>query len=219
MGLQHRIPAQLMRTLARRAARLYGDRLFHLLIVTGALALTGYTISVLGLRNLFNPTVWWQSIAVWFAVAVIGHDFILFPLYALAERLLSTLRPRRPRRHTGASTRAAPRIPVTNYLRLPTLATGLVLMLFLPGIIQQGAPAYHAATGLTQAPYLRRWLLLTAAFYLTSTLCYTLKTIRHQRAAAANQRPSPPRQRRHPRRRPPSSPTGAEGRLREHVPK
>jgi NAD(P)-dependent dehydrogenase (short-subunit alcohol dehydrogenase family) len=177
-----------MRSLARRAARLYGDRLFHLLIVTGALALTGYTISVLGLRNLFNPTVWWQSIAVWFAVAVIGHDFILFPLYALAERLLSTLR---PRRQPGASTRAAPPIPVTNYLRLPTLATGLVLLLFLPGIIQQGAPTYHAATGLTQAPYLTRWLLLTAAFYLTSTLCYTLRTIRHQRAAAADQRPSP----------------------------
>ena len=73
-----------MRALAQLAARLYGERLFHLIVVLAAVALGAYAISVLGLRNLFNPTVWWQSIAVWFAVAVIGHDLILFPLYALA---------------------------------------------------------------------------------------------------------------------------------------
>jgi hypothetical protein len=71
-----------MRAPAQQAARLYGERLVHLLVVLAALALSAYAISVVGLRNLFNPTVWWQSIAVWFAVAVIGHDLILFPLYA-----------------------------------------------------------------------------------------------------------------------------------------
>ena len=174
-----------MRTLARPATQLYGDRLFHLLMAAGALALTGYTISVLGVANLFNPHVWWQSIAVWFAVAVIGHDLVLFPLYALADRLLTALR-NAPRRH-GASQRAARHVPVTNYLRLPTLAAGLTLMLFLPGIIQQGAPTYQAATGLTQAPYLSRWLLLTAAFYLLSGLCYALKALRHRRVSATDQ--------------------------------
>ena len=68
-----------MRALAQLAARLYGERLFHLIVVLAALALGGYAVSVLGVRNLFNPNVWWQSIAVWFAVAVIGHDLILFP--------------------------------------------------------------------------------------------------------------------------------------------
>ena len=87
-----------MRALAQLAARLYGERLFHLIIVLAALALGAYTISVLGVRNLFNPTVWWQSIAVWFAVAVIGHDLILFPLYALADRLLATQGGRGPSR-------------------------------------------------------------------------------------------------------------------------
>ena len=169
-----------MRALAQRAARLYGERLFHLIVVLAALALGGYAVSVLGVRNLFNPNVWWQSIAVWFAVAVIGHDLILFPLYALADRLL-------PKRHSGpnvgdeASRHPPKHIPVTNYLRMPTLAAGLLLLMFLPGIIEQGAPTYQAATGQTQAPFLARWLLLTAAFYLASAVCYAVRTLLRQR--------------------------------------
>jgi hypothetical protein len=177
MGVQHRIPGNLMRALAQLAARLYGERLFHLIVVLAAVALGAYAISVLGVRNLFNPTVWWQSIAVWFAVAVIGHDLILFPLYALADRLL----PRTRSTPKDADQRPSGRIPLTNYVRMPTLAAGLLLLIFLPGIIEQGAPTYQAATGQTQAPYLSRWLLLTAAFYLASAVCYVVRTLLRQR--------------------------------------
>ncbi|MDX1891636.1 hypothetical protein [Mycolicibacterium sp. 050158] len=150
--------------------RLYGDHLLHLLVLLGAMALAAYTISILGISALFNPEVWWQSIAVWFAVAVIGHDLILFPLYALAERFL-------PKRRRGAKPADPGRVPVVNYLRIPALATALTFALFLPGIIEQGAFTYHAATGLTQEPFLGRWLLLVAGFYLTSAICYLAKTV------------------------------------------
>ena len=150
--------------------RLYGDHVLHFIVLVAALALGAYTISVLGVDALFNPRVWWQSIAVWFAVAVIGHDLILFPLYALAERLL-------PKRRRGAKPADPRRVPVVNYLRLPTLATGLTFAMFLPGIIEQGAFTYTAATGLTQEPYLSRWLLLVAGFYLTSAVCYLVRSL------------------------------------------
>ena len=150
-----------MGALAHLAARLYGDRLFHLILVVAALALGAYTVVVLGVGNLFNPIVWWQSIAVWFVVAVIGHDLILFPLYTLADRLLR-MRRAAPKDRRGEPQLPSTHIPLTNYLRIPTLAAGLVLLLFLPGIIEQGAPTFWSATGLTQAPYLSRWLLLTA---------------------------------------------------------
>jgi hypothetical protein len=191
MGVQHRIPGNLMRALAHVAARLYGERLFHLIVVLGALALGAYAISMLGVQNLFNPTVWWQSIAVWFVVAVIGHDLILFPLYALADRLLPRRR-RAPKDRDGAPQRPPRHVPVTNYLRMPTLAAGLLLVMFLPGIIEQGAPTYQAATGQTQAPYLSRWLLLTAAFYLASALCYAVKTLLRQRDSTKTAKVSPP---------------------------
>ena len=151
--------------------RLYGDHVLHLIVLLAALALGAYTISVLGVDQLFNPRVWWQSIAVWFAVAVIGHDLILFPLYALVERLL----PKGRRRAEPVD--ATRRVPIVNYLRLPTLATALTFAMFLPGIIEQGAFTYTAATGLTQEPYLARWLLLVAGFYLTSAVCYLVRSV------------------------------------------
>ena len=150
--------------------RLYGEHVLHLIVLLGALALAAYTISVLGFDQLFNPKVWWQSIAVWFAVAVIGHDLILFPLYALAERLL-------PKGHRDPKPRDPQRVPLTNYIRMPSLATALTFALFFPGIIQQGAFTYTAATGLTQEPFLQRWLLLVAGFYFTSAVCYVGKTV------------------------------------------
>jgi hypothetical protein len=188
-----------MRTLGQFAARLYGERLFHLIVVLAALALGAYAISVLGVRNLFNPTVWWQSIAVWFAVAVIGHDLIVFPIYALADRLL----PRTRGTRKDAVQRPTGRIPLTNYVRMPSLAAALLLVMFLPGIIEQGAPTYQAATGSTQAPYLSRWLLLTAAFYLTSALWYAVKTLLRQRRSADNPATSRPVT-------PPPSPAGSQ---------
>lgn len=174
----------------RTLTRLYGDRLLHLIILLAALALTAYTVAVVGITNLFNPGVWWQSIAVWFAVAIIGHDLILFPLYTLADRLLPRSG-RRARKHDVGVADSSRQVPLTNYLRIPTMATVLLLVMFLPGIIEQGGPTYLAATGLTQAPYLTRWLLLTAAFYLASALWYVVKTALRHRHSTDTAPPSP----------------------------
>lgn len=170
-----------MRRLRQLARRLYGQRLLHLIVVVGALALTGYVILTLGVDHLFNRAVWWQSIAVWFAVAIIGHDLVLFPLYALAERLIPT----RSHSDHGVHHVSVHSVPIVNYVRIPTMATGLVLLVFLPGIIQQGAPTYQAATGLTQAPFLSRWLLLTAAFYSISAMGFVVRVARSYHTFAA----------------------------------
>jgi hypothetical protein len=159
-----------MNELSALFKRLYGEHLLHLIVLLAALALAAYTVSVLGVDNLFNPRVWWQSIAVWFAIAVIGHDLVLFPLYALAERLL-------PKGHRREKPLNPNRVPLVNYLRMPTLAAALTFALFFPGIIGQGAFTYTAATGLTQEPFLDRWLLLVAGFYLTSAVCYVVRSI------------------------------------------
>ena len=109
--------------------------------------------------------------AVWFVAAVIGHDLVLFPLYAAADHSVTGLL---RRRHT----RRRPVVPVLNYLRVPALGTVLLLLLFLPGIIQQGARTYLNATGQTQQPFLGRWLLLTAAMFAVSALVYGIRSWR-----------------------------------------
>lgn len=176
-----------MRDLLAMGRRLYGERLLHLIVLLAALALGGYAVSTLGLKELFNPRVWWQSIAVWFAVAIIAHDLVLFPLYAMAERLIHTAsQPSGAVRH-----RSVRDVLIVNYVRVPTMAAGLTLMIFLPGIIEQGAPTYQMATGLTQSPYLSRWLLLTAGFYLVSALCFVVRVAVSGRTTSAATRATP----------------------------
>jgi hypothetical protein len=160
-----------MRAVLARFTAFYGNNPLHLLGTIAALALGGYVVSVLGPHALWNHTVWWQSIGVWFLAAVVAHDLILFPLYALADRSLTgALAAVR-----GRFKRPAPRVSPLNYLRIPTLATGLSLLLFFPGIIQQGQFSYLAATGQTQQPFYGRWLLLVATLYGLSALAYAVR--------------------------------------------
>ncbi len=65
-------------------------------------------------------------------------------------------------------------------MRVVGLGCALTFVLFFPGIIQQGAPAYRAATGLDQQPYLARWLLSCAGMFVASAL--VLRTSRIARS-------------------------------------
>lgn len=137
-------------------------------------ALLGYIIATVKPVTLWNPQVWWQSIAVWFAAAIIAHDLVLFPIYALADRVL-----------TATTKRREPKVAALNYIRVPALGSALTFLVFLPGIVEQGKPTYLAATGQTQEPFLGRWLLLTAVLFGVSAAIYAV------RAVAARVTPSP----------------------------
>lgn len=155
-----------MRTLAARLRGFYGEHPLHLLVLLACFALAGYT------ATLVITDRQWPWMLVWFLAAVIGHDLVLFPVYALldvsATSLLDVFR-----RHRDAG--VPPRVPVLNYVRIPALGAGLTLVLFLPGIIRQGAFTYHTATGLTQQPFLARWLLLCAAMFAVSAVVYAIR--------------------------------------------
>ncbi|BBZ36948.1 hypothetical protein [Mycobacterium conspicuum] len=160
-----------------RFTRLYGANPAHLLTMLAGFALLAYTLATFKISQLWNQSTWWQPIAVWFVAAVIAHDFVLFPLYALADRALA-IRPVPPGKR--------PEVPARNYIRVPALAAGLTLLVFLPGIIEQGAPTYQAATGQTQQPFLGRWLLLTAVMFGVSALAYAARrALAWRRAAGA----------------------------------
>ncbi len=160
-----------MRALFTRFAAFYGSNPLHLLGTVAAWALAGYVVTLLGPQALWNHKVWWQSIAVWFLAAIIAHDLVLFPLYALADRSVTGALAAVRGRRKGPS----PWLSPLNYLRVPTLAAGLSLLLFFPGIIQQGQFSYVAATGQNQQPFFGRWLLLVATLYGLSALAYAVR--------------------------------------------
>jgi hypothetical protein len=149
-----------------------------MLTLTAGFALFGYAVATLKPEALWNPNTWWQSIAVWFAAAIIAHDLVLFPIYAIADRLLLAIQ---------REGRPAPRVPVLNYVRVPALGAGLTLLVFLPGIIKQGTLTYWTATGQTQDPFLGRWLLLTAAMFAFSAVIYAIRLVVVHRATAESE--------------------------------
>lgn len=135
---------------------LYGAHPVQLVLMLLGLVVAGYAV----LRVSGDGAA--VRILVWFLAAVVGHDLLLFPLYAAADGLL---------------VRAVARWGAVNYVRLPVLASGLTFLLFLPGIIEQGAVSYHNATLQTQAPFLHRWLLLVAGFFVLSALVFVVRRV------------------------------------------
>ena len=156
-----------MRTALDRFRAVYGSNPLHLLTFIAGFALFGYVLATIKPSTLWNPNTWWQSILVWFAAAIIAHDLVLFPIYAMLDRILFA--------GSRLQRRPVTSVPVLNYVRIPAMGAALTLLVFLPGIIQQGAPVYAAATGQTQEPFLGRWLLLTAAMFAVSAITYGVR--------------------------------------------
>jgi hypothetical protein len=168
-----------MRAAARWLRRWYGDSPLHLLALLASFALAGYAVlAVVAAQQ-------WRGFAVWFAVAIIGHDLLLFPLYSLADLSVRRLLPRRASRPGGTGPAAAGRAvpPVVNYLRVPAAFSLLVLLVWFPLILGLSAGTYHRASGLSASPYLGRWLAVTGALFAGSAACYAVALRRAGRRA------------------------------------
>jgi hypothetical protein len=149
-----------------RFFRWYGAGPLHLLTMVGCLALAAYAAADLFSKN---PV----GIAVWLVAAVVGHDLILVPLYTLADRsVIAIFRHREPRQ---------PEVPWINYLRVPVVLSGLLLLIWFPLILRL-PKRFTYTTTLSLDPYLWHWLAVTGALFLLSATAYAvrLRTTRHR---------------------------------------
>ncbi|WP_018334178.1 hypothetical protein [Actinomycetospora chiangmaiensis] len=157
--------------------RLYGANPLHLLAVIGCFALSGYVVSMLW----DDPT--WPALLIWFVGAVIGHDLILYPLYALADQ--PTVLARWARRRYVRDRPVL--VPAINHLRAPVLGSAVLGLIYLPTITRHGEDAFRFTAGLDMAGIYRHWLLITAGLFLGSAVIYA---IRLGRAARRTTRPT-----------------------------
>jgi hypothetical protein len=151
----------------RRLLRWYGANPLHLLALLGCFALAGYAAArLVPSRPL--------GVAVWFAVAVVGHDLLLVPLYSLADRsAMAALRHRAP---------PLPAIPWINYLRVPVGLSALLLLVWFPLILRLHT-RYQASTTLSPDPFLWHWLAVTGALFLLSAAAFAVRLRAARRAA------------------------------------
>jgi hypothetical protein len=193
------------RTFTSRIRRWYGAHPLHLLALLAAFALAGYAVRAVIATGQF------RGFAIWFAVAIVGHDLLLFPLYSLADLSVQRLLPwRTSRRRAGRLGATAPGTatgpgevpgpPVINYVRIPVAFSLLLLLVFFPLILGLSEPEYHRASGLTTQPYLWRWLAVTGVLFAGSAVLYALRCrrassrARKQAAGARKQATGTPKQ-------------------------
>jgi hypothetical protein len=184
------------RTLTSRIRRWYGANPLHLLALLAAFALAGYAVRAVIAAGQF------RGFAIWFAVAIVGHDLLLFPLYSLADLSVQRLLPwragrRRARRQAATDPGAVPGPPVINYVRIPVAFSLLLLLAFFPLILGLSEPEYHRASGLTTQPYLWRWLAVTGVLFAGSAFLYALRCRRA--SSQARKQAAQTRERRAPR--------------------
>jgi hypothetical protein len=150
-----------------RFRQLYGDRPLQLITLLGCFAVSGYAAS-----RVFGDAAA-LSIALWFLGSAIVFDLVLSPLLALADRVLLRLR--------GGRRGPPGRVSRVNYIRVPVLLSGLLLLIYAPVIFQRSEPPYFAASGLEEDPYLERWIAVSAGIFLATALAYAVAVLRRRR--------------------------------------
>jgi hypothetical protein len=147
--------------------REYGAGPLHLLAVATSVAIAAYALS-----RVFDVVSDPLRVVLWLAGAIVAHDLVLFPLYALLGAIAG-----------GAlvpdASRSRLRIAALNHLRAPALASSLLLLVWFPLIAAEAPRTYLRATGLdVDAYYLDRWLLATAVLFGGSALLFALRVRR-----------------------------------------
>ena len=147
----------------------YGAGPLHLLCLPAGLAFAGYLVwTVLPAPNS-------TRILIWVAAAAVVHDLLLWPLYTIADRAARLVGRR------GDHQRATTAVPWINHLRVPAVVSAVTLAVSFPLVLRHSERAYHAASGLSEHPYLARWLLLSGSAFALSAVAYTIRLLRAAR--------------------------------------
>ncbi|MFC4945950.1 hypothetical protein [Pseudonocardia sp. GCM10023141] len=159
--------------LRQRFRERYGASPLHLLATLASLALAGYAVT-----RFLADTVPLLGVAIWFVGAAIGHDVVLYPLYAIADTATHgrLLRRRHPLPHRLG-------VPWINHVRVPIGLSALLLLIWFPLILGGRGADFEGATGLSTDGYAGHWLGITGALLLGSAILYALRLRRVGSAA------------------------------------
>lgn len=134
--------------------RVYGASPLHL-----AAHVAVFGVSAYALAQILNGGMV-ENFLIWFAGAALLHDLVFLPLYAGLDRLASSL------------SRS-----VVNYIRVPALISGLLLLVYFPLILVRADRNYLRSSGHHVEHYARNWLLITAALFAASAIVYLARRI------------------------------------------
>jgi hypothetical protein len=142
----------------------YGAGPWHLI---GSLAC--FVVAAYALAKVLGESGW-KEILLLFAVCVVAHDLIAWPVYGLADRAAVRL----DRRHRLGR---APAVPWINHVRVPSIISALLLVMFFPLVLRLSSAEYLADTGFTDQAYLFNWLAVTGILFAGSAILYLVRVV------------------------------------------
>lgn len=148
----------------------YGLGLLYLLVMVFGFVLLGYIVVIVRFLVLWNQVIWWQLIVVWFVVVVVVYDLLLYLFYVLVDWILVRL----VGRCDVLVFCCCLELLVCNYIWILVLVVGLMLLVFLFGIIRQGVLIYLDVIGQMQELFLGRWLLFIVVVFGISVVVYVI---------------------------------------------
>jgi hypothetical protein len=124
-------------------------------------------VALVAARHVYqaDPKYWWRY-AIWFVGAAIGHDLLLFPAYTALDRALQLV----PHRRMAAGT--------VNFVRVPAVLSGFLLLAFLPAITRGGEAGFRFAGDQDQSGILLHWVLVTVVLFAVSAALYVARRLR-----------------------------------------
>lgn len=164
--------------MARWLRRHYGAGPIHLAGLAACFAVAAYALAkVLGETG-------WKEILFWFAICVILHDLIIWPVYGIADRVAL--------RAQDGSRGRPPAVPWINHVRVPVIISALLLAMFFPLILRLSNSYYQQVTGFNENVYIVNWLAVTGALFAGSALAYAIRVAHaRRRMAGTRSRPGP----------------------------
>ncbi len=153
----------------KRWRSFYGANPLHLLALLACFALAGYA----ALQASRGPLP--ARMLLWFVGAIVGHDLVLYPLYALADRSV------RAALHRQSRSPATSDPADVNYVRVPVVLSGVTLLMFWPIITRHSEASYRFASGMGTSVYLGHWLLVSGVSCAVSAVLYAVHLGRRTR--------------------------------------
>jgi hypothetical protein len=144
----------------------YGAKPLHLLVL-----LITFAIVAAGVIRWCDPGSDTFDILAWLACCGVTVELVILPLAWLLNRVACRERV---------------------YVRIPAVLSGLLLLVFLPLILDPDNDTYSAITGAPPRDYLKRWLLASVIMFASSALVHAARQVRSRPKRPSRVRPNPP---------------------------
>jgi hypothetical protein len=142
----------------------YGAGPIHLLGLLICFAIAAYAVT-----RVFGEGGW-KGVFSWFVICLVIHDLIAWPLYTWADRKVIRWQSRRPGRPPL-------QVPWINHVRVPTIISGTLLVMFSPLIFRISNLTFESYTGFSENIYLTNWLMVTVILFAGSAVVYLLRLV------------------------------------------